>query len=470
MHDPFFEYYLIHFGILAIVLVGVAVATGYWFLRRRWLRKQKTLEQALADCHATNYQMLQRDFHQIIAHEYNKGLDYILNKSTETLEGLGKEQSALRDKQRGIIAKAHDLKQHAMNILKVFDMQPGKLKKELLNIRQLVESVLLELFSYAESKGVTLRPALDDIEPIFLDRDLTMLTVRNLVHNAIKYSDPGRVVEIRLTSVEDAAHVGKTIVISVKDHGQGIRDADKERIFEQDLRGDGLVETGNGLGLYGAKKAARLQGGNVILANSTPGEGSVFEISLPSETVGEAIPETQAVTSRQTRPVWLWVAVIVVVLAAGALLYILLKPPPQIAIKSYHGRYITALGVDNGWVMTQDPAVGNCGKFTLFELGNNKVALRTCNGRYVTAPTMSNPNLVTTQHDPQWQLWQESSLGDCGAFDMIEQPEGKVAFRTCMGMVVTAGDVNWPGEMAWAVVAERAEIKEWEQFTLESQR
>ena len=54
-----------------------------------------------------------------------------------------------------------------------FGFEPDKLEKELLNIRQLIESVLLELFPYAESQGVTLRPNLADIEPILLNRELT---------------------------------------------------------------------------------------------------------------------------------------------------------------------------------------------------------------------------------------------------------------------------------------------------------
>ena len=182
--------------------------------------------------------------------------------------------------------------QHATNILHVFALQPDKLKKELLNIRQLVESVLLELFPYAESQGVTIRPSLDDIEPLVLDRDLMVLAIRNLVHNAIKYSERGCVIDIRLTTEEDETQPGKEVVITVKDRGRGINEADKDSLFTLSMRGDGLIETGNGLGLYCARKAASLQGGDVILVSSSPNQGSVFKIRLPFTMSGEVIQET----------------------------------------------------------------------------------------------------------------------------------------------------------------------------------
>ncbi len=67
----------------------------------------------------------------------------------------------------------------------------------------------------------------------------------------------------------------------------------------------------------------------------------------------------------------------------------------------------------------------------------------------------------------KWLLGQDPGLGDCEQFKMEEQPDAKVAFKTCADMVVTAADGGWPGDMAWSVVAETNEIKDWEKFTLE---
>ena len=59
------------------------------------------------------------------------------------------------------------------------------------------------------------------------------------------------------------------------------------------MRGDGLIDKGSGLGLYCARKAARLQGGDVALVSSSPNQGSVFKISLPFATTGEVILEIE---------------------------------------------------------------------------------------------------------------------------------------------------------------------------------
>lgn len=479
MSNLWFDYYLIRFGILALILVCSAVAVIFFTVRKRWQRRQEALELELADCQAAHFQKLYSDFQRIVAHEYGKGLNYILNKSSETLEGLGKEQTALRDKQDGIIAKSNELQQHSMNIPYVFAFEPHKLKKELLNIRQLIESVLLELFPYAESQGVTLRPNLADIEPIFLDRDLTKLAIRNLVHNAIKYSERGRVVEIILTVEEGGASQEKEAVITIKDSGRGIKDDDKDSLFELNMRGDGLIETGSGLGLYCTRRAARLQGGDVILESSSPNQGSVFTVRFPYETPGEAVQSTEAEPPRRDQSVLRWGFAVLGVVATAVLLFVLFKPPPIVALVTYHDnygyRYVSAQGLDNGWALTQKEALDDCGKFALIRRGD-KVAFLTCHDRYITAPWKPNPDPVTNQHDRQWLLGQDPGFGDCELFGMEDRPNDperlsdKISLWTCAGMVVTAADGGWPGEMAWSVVAERDEVQGWEEFILEPQR
>ncbi len=81
MRNLLFEYYLIRFGILALFLACGAGAAAYWVMRRRWLGRLQALEQKLAECQTTHFQMLHNHFHRIVAHEYGKGLEYILNKS-----------------------------------------------------------------------------------------------------------------------------------------------------------------------------------------------------------------------------------------------------------------------------------------------------------------------------------------------------------------------------------------------------
>jgi len=286
MHSILLDYYFTLLEVLVILfLLGGVGLAAYWGMRRRWWNRLEALEEKRADDLAKHdseyFQALHNHLQRAVAHEFVKGLDYVSKKSAETLEGLGEEQNVLREKQTAIIDKAYDLTQHAENILDVFAPERDKPRMELLSIRQLVESVLLEFFLYAQSRGVVLMPDLDDVEPTALNRNLTLVAVKNVVHNAIKYSFSGGVVEIDLSLERGREGAGKTICVEVKDTGKGIPEAEQGTIFELRKRGDGLIQPGSGLGLYLARKAARRQGGDVILVRSSLNQGSVFRITLP---------------------------------------------------------------------------------------------------------------------------------------------------------------------------------------------
>jgi signal transduction histidine kinase len=286
MESILLDYYfsLLEVFIILFVIGAVGIAV-YWGMRRHWQNRLRTLEQRhsddLAKHGSEHLQALHDHLQSVVAHEFVKGLDYISKKSAETLEGLEEEQNVLRDKQNRIVAKAQELTQHADNILDVFAPERDELQKELLSMRRLVEHVLLELYPYAQSKGVTLRPNLEDVEPTVLDRNLTSQALRNVIHNAIKYSHPGGVVEIDLSLEAGEEGAEKTICIEVKDTGKGIREEDRDKVFGLRRRANGLIEPGSGLGLYCAREAARRQGGDLILVSSSLNQGSVFKVTLP---------------------------------------------------------------------------------------------------------------------------------------------------------------------------------------------
>jgi len=101
----------------------------------------------------------------------------------------------------------------------------------------------------------------------------------NLIDNAVRYSEPGDQV------VVEAASVGDSIEISVRDHGLGIPRADLERIFERFYRVDRARSRqtgGTGLGLSIVRHVAANHDGRVMV-ESKPGEGSTFTLQIPLE-------------------------------------------------------------------------------------------------------------------------------------------------------------------------------------------
>ncbi len=138
----------------------------------------------------------------------------------------------------------------------------------------------------------------------------------------------------------------------------------------------------------------------------------------------------------------------------------------KIALKSYHGRYVTALDEGGDWLLRQEPGLSDCAWFTRHNLGSDGeghavVALETCHGRFVTAPIRGSTRLDR-------QVWQESAPGDCGQFTLEPQGDGRFAIRTCAGKYLTAGDAGagWESPLQWAVIVENPRVEDWEKFTI----
>jgi hypothetical protein len=135
-------------------------------------------------------------------------------------------------------------------------------------------------------------------------------------------------------------------------------------------------------------------------------------------------------------------------------------PSSVIALRSFHGRYVTALKETDGWSLRQSDEAepGDCAWFTRYDLADGKIALETCHGRFVTAPRRG------TQRE-DWEVWQESGLGDCAQF-VVERHGDGLAFKTCAGRYITAGDGGWPAPLQWSLVAETDRVQDWEIFTV----
>jgi signal transduction histidine kinase len=111
---------------------------------------------------------------------------------------------------------------------------------------------------------------------VIADRDRLRQALANLVDNAIKYTPRGGKVEVSAAAEPDS------VVIRVADTGPGISEHDLPRIFDRLYRGDQSRATrGLGLGLNLVRAYVEAQGGTVRVA-SKPGNGSTFEIVLPT--------------------------------------------------------------------------------------------------------------------------------------------------------------------------------------------
>lgn len=177
-----------------------------------------------------------------------------------------------------------------------------KLEKKQDDLVPLVAATVRSFEQYAEEKQISLKFISPDKSLIaFYDPEKIETIVGNLVSNAIKYSDEGGIVSVRLSLVfapeEDAEnHDDKQYIeISVRDNGRGITEENKEKIFSRFFRSDpDHHSTGTGIGLALVKELVQLHNGKIYVT-SNPGKGSRFIIHLPwiKEDPGNLKPGTE---------------------------------------------------------------------------------------------------------------------------------------------------------------------------------
>jgi signal transduction histidine kinase/DNA-binding response OmpR family regulator/uncharacterized protein YigA (DUF484 family) len=138
--------------------------------------------------------------------------------------------------------------------------------------------------------------------PVHSDQDKVKQVLLNLLSNAAKFTEAGAVtVSLRTT--------GEQVLVEVRDTGIGIGPEAMNRIFEEFQQADTSTTRqygGTGLGLSISRHLARLLGGDLV-AESTPGEGSSFTLTLPAHhgqpqpspaTPVSTVPEPEPVPGR----------------------------------------------------------------------------------------------------------------------------------------------------------------------------
>lgn len=151
--------------------------------------------------------------------------------------------------------------------------------REAVNLKAVIENVIMNMFEAAEARGVRLRYVGPDRPPRVLgDRDRLYQALVNLVDNGIKYSRPeGGEVIISVRVEKDR------LCARVSDEGIGISEGDLPYIFDTAYRAPDACSfrrKGSGLGLAIVKRIVEQHGGE-IQAQSRPGEGTTFFFDLP---------------------------------------------------------------------------------------------------------------------------------------------------------------------------------------------
>lgn len=191
----------------------------------------------------------------------------------------------LNGEQKNLIEKSRESNERMIvlinDLLNTAKIEEGRYLCELspANFENLAQTALDSRKELAEKLGVKIKLSKPEnpIPEVMLDSEKIIITMQNLIENAVKYTKKGGEIKISVEQNDDK------IKFSVKDNGIGISEKQQKRLFTKFFRSGGAItmETdGSGLGLFIAKNIIEAHGGK-IWCESEENKGSVFSFLIP---------------------------------------------------------------------------------------------------------------------------------------------------------------------------------------------
>jgi two-component system, sensor histidine kinase len=267
--------------LLSVTSVGFALlALALW---RRELQRRRELETLAADLRVAQHKaegasMAKSAFLANMSHELRTPFQGLLGM----LQLLDSE--ALTPSQHRQLRVARESGGHLLDILNdVLDaarLEAGTLRlhEDAVSPQALAADVQALMTPPARAKGLVLTTQVDPALParVLLDGTRVRQVLFNLLSNAIKFTERGSV------GMALGERDGR-LCVTVTDSGIGMDAATQSRLFQRFSQGDDSTSRrhgGTGLGLEISRSLARLMGGDIEV-QSTPGQGSRFELQLP---------------------------------------------------------------------------------------------------------------------------------------------------------------------------------------------
>ncbi len=256
-----------YLGYAALFLGGLAL-----LLLINWLLAKLVLRPTAAAMQQ------QTDFVAAASHELRSPLA-VVRSSLSARRAAENEQEAQKY-ERAAEAEAARMGRLVEDLLLLAGGDAGRwqLRRETVDMDTLLIEASERYMPLAAKRGLSLRLSLPEetLPPFAGDRDRLGQILNILLDNALQYAPPGSEVVL-------GAKLQKSkLALQVEDHGPGVADADKPRLFERFYRADESRADKEhfGLGLSVAKELAEMHGGQ-LLVQDTPGGGATFTLLLP---------------------------------------------------------------------------------------------------------------------------------------------------------------------------------------------
>jgi two-component system sensor histidine kinase KdpD len=261
-------------GLIGCTLSAAAL-NAVAYLAAIGIERSRSIEEAGKVEAARRSEVLKATLLDALAHDLKTPLTSIKGAVTHLLA----QRPGAEDKELLTIAneEADRLNRLVVEVLEMARIEASKLHPDRAphDINDIVAAALKAQEESLKGRAVELR-ILSPLPAADVDFEFIQQVLKQLLDNAVKYSQPGTPVVIA------AETAGERIVVSVSDRGSGIAEEEQSRVFDKFYRGRksrGQV-LGTGLGLSIAKGIIEAHGGK-IWVTSEPGKGSVFSFAVP---------------------------------------------------------------------------------------------------------------------------------------------------------------------------------------------
>lgn len=261
--------------LFVVTLIGAGLAFAAVVRRLRAERAERARMQEINET--------REEFISIVSHELRTPVAGIAGFLDSTLDHWqlmddeGKHHAVSRAR-----ANARRLETLTRDVLDTSAAESGELSYvfDVIDLSAEVDAGVEAARDHHPGRQITLRPC-PTAAWVRGDPDRIQQVLMNLVDNAIKNSPADRPIEVEV-SVDD-----ENVVVAIRDHGPGISDAERERLFEKWVRGRTAVQ-GTGLGLYVARMIVEAHHGT-LKADEAPGGGEIFTFSVPLSVASDSI-------------------------------------------------------------------------------------------------------------------------------------------------------------------------------------
>ena len=222
---------------------------------------------------------MKSDFISTAAHQLRTPMTGI-RWALEALQksSLTQDQQQLAD---SATAKSKELVAIVGTLLDISAIESGKYayKFQAVDVATLLQDIAQEFSVMAHTRNVAIFFVKSEelIPKAKADPERIKWVLSNLIENAIRYTPADGSVQLSLST-----GMGR-VIVKVKDTGIGIKEEDRNSIFERFYRAQNAIEkeqAGNGLGLYIARTIAKDHGGDLLFLPNTDGPGTTFTFSL----------------------------------------------------------------------------------------------------------------------------------------------------------------------------------------------